>query len=664
MQSSDQPTRISIPFANTGIKRPIPTASQIGISAGAASFTDGFPPLNFTPLAAGGVPPAGADFNGVLNAITDIQQWQSAGGLFKFDAAFATSVGGYPAGARLVSADNSRVWLSLVENNVTDPDGVGAAGWHSVELQQMPTYATLRAYAGSAVDVYITGALVTTAPAGIAGNFILDAADTTAVDNGATVIVTASGKRYKRAYSGPANVRWWGVIGNSTTSDQTAMQAALDSLIPLYIPANCWIKTTASLVYHPNQVLFGDEGKACGIVATGFTYPVFVTDTAPTNDFVGGYFGGFTVRNGTTGMLIQPSSGGATTTQSLCVWSDVRFEFQSTIGISCLSTFIGNTLRNVVFFYCVRGIYTAKQANLNLLDSCRWEGLDDISVNFDCVAGAARGGENNVFINARVEARNTAGMTGKRAIQLLNCHNTQFIGGYFENTFRTVLYERGGSGTKFQGVWFTGEESEVAPAGLKQEIFDSDAIVTFDSNDFLTGSKGAARMVMLGVNRGLNPRDSVLHSLVSDSQSKFKINAFPFANGVVKPIISFQRASASGDLNNQQSLTGRVLVNIFATTTDGNPVVVAREYLINIVGFASGPMAAVITAGSVADSLSGIAATFALSSVAGPGGASTEIQLVGTFTCPNFNASSCVISFDVTQNFGPSFPAISFVTLV
>lgn len=143
MQSIDQPSKISIPFADTGLKRPIPDTSQIGIVDGAASFTDGFPPLCFLPLAAGGVPPAGKDFNGLLNIITAIQKWQSAGGLFKFDAAFAAAIGGYPKGARLENAAGTDVWINRTEGNTTDPDGVSAAGWVSLSHAQSGSGASL-----------------------------------------------------------------------------------------------------------------------------------------------------------------------------------------------------------------------------------------------------------------------------------------------------------------------------------------------------------------------------------------------------------------------------------------------------------------------------------------------------------------------------------------
>ena len=99
------PTKIPLPFgyaAAVGEINSIPTASQIGIVNGRASLHDGFPPNTFLPLITGGVPPFGGDFNGILNEITAITQWQQAGGLFPFDSVFSTAIGGYPINAMMV----------------------------------------------------------------------------------------------------------------------------------------------------------------------------------------------------------------------------------------------------------------------------------------------------------------------------------------------------------------------------------------------------------------------------------------------------------------------------------------------------------------------------------------------------------------------------------
>jgi hypothetical protein len=110
--------------------RPIPIDSQIGINPGFASLNDGFPPLTMTPTPAGGIPPFGQDMNGILKQVTQVQQWQQAGGIWQFDPAFATAIGGYPAGAILSSrVILGRQWMSTVDNNATDPDSASAVNW-------------------------------------------------------------------------------------------------------------------------------------------------------------------------------------------------------------------------------------------------------------------------------------------------------------------------------------------------------------------------------------------------------------------------------------------------------------------------------------------------------------------------------------------------------
>lgn len=133
MQSTDTPERFPLPFANSaggGYIRPIPTASQIGVTAGRASLTDGFPPDTFIPVGGGGVPPSGRDMNGVLYRLSGWARWLAAGAPVTFDATFAGGVGGYPKGAFLQSkVTPGMFFVSTVENNATDPEGGGASGW-------------------------------------------------------------------------------------------------------------------------------------------------------------------------------------------------------------------------------------------------------------------------------------------------------------------------------------------------------------------------------------------------------------------------------------------------------------------------------------------------------------------------------------------------------
>jgi hypothetical protein len=130
MQQSQVPGKIPLPFATSGLKNVIPETTA-GIAApNNASFDVGFPALTMTLPAAGGIPPAGQDMNGILFDLASIARWANAGGFYQFDAAFAadTNVGGYPKGAVLLSADNTSLWLNTTDNNSVNPDTVGT-GW-------------------------------------------------------------------------------------------------------------------------------------------------------------------------------------------------------------------------------------------------------------------------------------------------------------------------------------------------------------------------------------------------------------------------------------------------------------------------------------------------------------------------------------------------------
>lgn len=151
------PTRIVEPFAvNAGagfIQNPIPVASQLPANPGRASFNDGFTPLNMTPVASGGIPPAGKDMNGILFMISAHTAALNAGQWYQYDATLSAAIGGYAIGAILQqAADPNAFWISVVNNNVTDPD-TGGAGWMSTK----PLYDALPLAAGAHNDVVLPG---------------------------------------------------------------------------------------------------------------------------------------------------------------------------------------------------------------------------------------------------------------------------------------------------------------------------------------------------------------------------------------------------------------------------------------------------------------------------------------------------------------------------
>ncbi len=130
MQADNRPDNFPIPFANSAgapYIHPIPEASQISITPGAASLTDGFVPLNATDVFAGGIPPDIKDMNGILYESTQAIQWTQAGGVPVYDGEFVQSIDGYPNGSVLGSVNNDALWVSTTDDNLTNPDAGDAS---------------------------------------------------------------------------------------------------------------------------------------------------------------------------------------------------------------------------------------------------------------------------------------------------------------------------------------------------------------------------------------------------------------------------------------------------------------------------------------------------------------------------------------------------------
>ena len=93
-----------------------------------ATLNDGFPLITMTPQEVGGIAPNGQDMNGALYAISSDMVHRQKGLRIQFDPAYAAKIGGYDQGCILASNDYTRDYISLIPNNLTDPNGSGTAG--------------------------------------------------------------------------------------------------------------------------------------------------------------------------------------------------------------------------------------------------------------------------------------------------------------------------------------------------------------------------------------------------------------------------------------------------------------------------------------------------------------------------------------------------------
>lgn len=85
-------------------------------------------------------------------------------------------------------------------------------------------YAAIQAYDGALTSFYVQGH--TAALDGGAGVFRVDPTDVVSADNGGTILVDVLGRRWKRDFSGPAFVEWFGAKPDGSDS-KVAIQAAI-----------------------------------------------------------------------------------------------------------------------------------------------------------------------------------------------------------------------------------------------------------------------------------------------------------------------------------------------------------------------------------------------------------------------------------------------------
>src|SRR6185437_15532783 len=195
MQKSNAPTKLTLAFASGSGAGPVNVVPLTpGATPGTASYQTGFTSINMEPIASGGIPPFGADFNGLFGAATTAQIWQQSGYTWTFDSAFASNanIGGYPAGSVLMMGSGKGLWVNQTDNNTVSPDSTGSTGWVGIPAAGVSTIAT-------------TGGTKTPDPSALGVTTLLVSG---ALTSNATVVLPLT-----------AGARW--IIANNTTGSFT-----------------------------------------------------------------------------------------------------------------------------------------------------------------------------------------------------------------------------------------------------------------------------------------------------------------------------------------------------------------------------------------------------------------------------------------------------------
>lgn len=165
MAIQTEPTRIQIPFADSGTKNVIPDTNSTPSASQAASWTDGFPAQCSLPLSAGGIPPARADFNGILNAMTQSERFTQEGGVWAWDATVD-----YGTNRLVLGSDNVLYW-SVAQSGpnvggAQDPTTDNGTYWQAPYAKTMGLAAKSTALATTEWVKDLAGAIVYVSPSG------------------------------------------------------------------------------------------------------------------------------------------------------------------------------------------------------------------------------------------------------------------------------------------------------------------------------------------------------------------------------------------------------------------------------------------------------------------------------------------------------------------
>lgn len=129
-----------------------PTIPVAPSTPGKASYSEGFPAATMTNPSSGGVPPSGADMNGILFAVTSWLAFLQSGQRIGYDATASAAFGpGYPVGAVLYSGGS--LYQNILANNTADP-GTDVTKWRNLTK---PIYAASAPTAGAHANVALAG---------------------------------------------------------------------------------------------------------------------------------------------------------------------------------------------------------------------------------------------------------------------------------------------------------------------------------------------------------------------------------------------------------------------------------------------------------------------------------------------------------------------------
>lgn len=192
-----------------------------------------------------------------LTLPNQVLRYEATGEYYRWDGALPkvvapgstpASTGGEGAGAWVGVGDAS------LRADLAKESGFGLIGGATYSQIRANTNATTRVYCLGKENIFDGGF----------GFFEVDPSDSTSADNGGTILVDVSGRRWKRQYDGNVNLLWF-AKGNGAEDDSVALQKAVDAtpwggtlIVPT--PKSMYKISSATTINKPIKIV-GDGGS-------------------------------------------------------------------------------------------------------------------------------------------------------------------------------------------------------------------------------------------------------------------------------------------------------------------------------------------------------------------------------------------------------------------
>lgn len=271
------------------------------------------------------------------------------------------------------------------------------------------------------------------------GHYTLDSADVTSADNGGTVIVATDGGRWKLAYTGRVSVKQFGAKGDNIQDDQPFIQAALDAVKAVYLPAGNY-KLGASIDFKANGYsILGENMNNTVFTSTGTHSLIRNPDSATTTrlfcevinvKLVATSIGANIVLDWTSMQLgrldrvwvLGQSTAGCDALRLAAVWTVTECTY--------------NTVSNCLFGLCATGIRITDGANNNTIRESRVQPSFAGGVGVLLTATSAGRVSSNSIINNGFEF---PGKISNGVNVLQNCSNIRIENNRFESLLNGIV---------------------------------------------------------------------------------------------------------------------------------------------------------------------------------------------------------------------------------